>query len=234
MTRSAYDSTNANDIPTTAKMVGGYVDGKFKWTPANWQRFPNAIHVPIACFPATNDGVVGDVETGDMLPWELPDWVLRRRIAGVDPTGYVNRSNLNATRTEFQLRNIREPHWWLSTLDGSQPWLPGVVAIQAYGSTLSGGHYDLSVVADFWPGVDQQGENIMDVDTRNTFKKTTLNDFANAYRLTLTDAELDGYMVKLADDFHNVRAIQAEMLAEHPPVAPHAPGTTIKLEGTLS
>jgi hypothetical protein len=155
MTRIAHDSTNADDIPTTAGMVGGYVDGKWKWTPANWQRFPNAIHVPIACFPGTNDGVVGDVETGDMLPWELVDWVLMRRAASVDPTGYVNLSNWNPTRTEFQLRGIPEPHWWLADYDNN-PQLPaGAMAKQYANSPLAGGHYDLSVVADFWPGVDQ-------------------------------------------------------------------------------
>jgi hypothetical protein len=153
--RTLYDSTNANDIPVTARMVGGYVDGKWKWTLANWQRFPNAVHVPIACFPTTNDGVVGDVETGDMLPWELVDWVLRRRAAGVDPTGYVNRSNWKPTRTEFQLRGVPEPYWWLADYD-NVPQLPvGTVAKQYANSTLAGGHYDCSVIADFWPGVDQ-------------------------------------------------------------------------------
>jgi hypothetical protein len=153
--RTCYDSTAANDIPLDAGMVGGYVDGKWKWSLADWQRFPNAVHVPIACFPGTNDGVVGDVETGDMLPWELPDWVLMRRKAGVDPTGYVNLSNWNPTRTEFHLRGIPEPHWWLADYDDIRQLPVGAVAKQYANSALSGGHYDLSMVADFWPGIDK-------------------------------------------------------------------------------
>jgi len=152
--RTCYDSTRASDIPLTAVMVAGYVDGIWRWSDADWQRFSNAVKVPIACFPTTNDGVVGDVETGDMLPWELPDWVRLRRAAGVDPTGYVNLSNWNPTRTEFHLRGIPEPHWWLADYDNNPSLPTGTVAKQYANSVLAGGHYDLSVVADNWPGVD--------------------------------------------------------------------------------
>jgi hypothetical protein len=99
--------------------------------------------------------VVGDVETGDMFPWELPAWVLQRRAAGIDPTGYVNLSNWNATKTEFALRGIPEPHWWLALYDNVPVLYPGTIAKQYANAVLTGGHYDCSVVADYWPGVDK-------------------------------------------------------------------------------
>ncbi len=152
--RIMYDSTSPAAIPTTAEIVGGYCDGIYQWSLADWQRFPNAIHVPIACFATTNAGTVLDIETGCSTPGQAPHWVIMRRAAGVDPTVYVNHSNWDLTRAAFMLQGIPEPHYWLATLDGSQPWAPGLVAIQYAGSNMSGGHYDLSAVADYWPGVD--------------------------------------------------------------------------------
>jgi hypothetical protein len=165
--RTMFDSTTAADIPQAAGMVAGYVDGRYRWSAADWARFPNAVKVRIACFAPTNDGQVLDVETGDALPWEAPDWAARRRAAGVDPVIYVNRSNWAPTRTEFQLRRMVEPWWWLSTLDNSRPWAPRVVAIQYAGSALAGGHYDLSDVSDQWPGLSSAGGETMDPELRD-------------------------------------------------------------------
>jgi hypothetical protein len=154
--RICYDSTNINDIPQTAEMVAYYVDGKWAVQESVVRaRFPSAVLVPIACLPGTNLGTVGDVETGDMLPWELVDFVIRRRAAGVDPTGYVNDSNWPATRTEFQLRNIPEPHWWEAKYDNVPILSPGSIAKQFANEPLTGGHFDMSIVADVWPGVNK-------------------------------------------------------------------------------
>ena len=57
-------------------------------------------------------------------------------------------------RRAFQQQGVQEPLYWLATLDGSQPWAPGIVAIQTTNAAHSGGAYDLSVVLDVWPGVD--------------------------------------------------------------------------------
>jgi hypothetical protein len=150
-----YDSVTAADIPATAAMVAGYIDGVDPWTAADWARFPNAVKVRIARNSLTDDGHVLDVERGDALPEWAPGWVLRRRTSGADPTVYVNRGNIDQVRAAFHQQAIPEPHYWLATLDGSQAWLPGVVAIQDRNAALSGGHYDLSTVLDYWPGVDQ-------------------------------------------------------------------------------
>jgi len=136
-------------------MVAGYCDGPWRWSDADWARFPAAIKVRIALFGATNDGHVIDVEkSSQWTPAQLVDWAQRRRAAGVDPTVYMNRVTWPFVRQAFQAAGVHEPHYWLATLDGARPWQPGVVAIQYAGSALSGGHFDLSDVLDYWPGVD--------------------------------------------------------------------------------
>jgi hypothetical protein len=160
--RTMYDSTTAADIPAGAQMVGGYVDGKYAWTPADWARFPNATHVRIAVFATTNDGVVGDREQGDMTEAQLVTWVRMRRAAGVDPTGYCSESNWAACRAAFAAAGEPEPHWWVASYPGAGAVIPaGAVAHQYADPITSGGHWDLSAVADYWPGIDPAGGNDM-------------------------------------------------------------------------
>lgn len=156
--RTMYDSTNANDIPATATMVAGYVDGAYRWSDADWARFPGAVKVRIAVFAPTNDGHVGDVETGAMAPHDAPWWAHQRRLAGVDPTVYVNLANAAAVRAAFDAAGEPQPHYWLASYDNNPTIPPGYIAKQYANEPLAGGHYDLSVVADYWPGVD--GEEV--------------------------------------------------------------------------
>jgi hypothetical protein len=143
-----YDSDDPDSIPDGVA-AAGYCDGYAAkaWNERGWSRFPNAKR--IAVFSTTNDGDVGDVETGDMLPWELPDWVLMRRAAGVEPWGYVNLSNWNPTKTEFELRGIPEPPWWVADYDGVPEVPAGAVAKQYADPAIIPGnpHYDLSIVS---------------------------------------------------------------------------------------
>ena len=154
--RTCYDSTSAADLPADAAMVAGYINGTYKWSDADWARFPTQIKVRIATNAQTDDGEVLDVETGDALPHEAPGWVLMRRAAGVDPTVYCNLSNVDALRAEFRQRAIPEPHYWLAHYDNVAEIPDGFVAKQYADQALIPGqpHYDLSVVADIWPGVD--------------------------------------------------------------------------------
>jgi hypothetical protein len=149
-----YDSTAARDIPANAQLVAGYVDGLYRWSEAAWARFPTATKVRIAVFAATDDGQVGDVESGDMTPISAVSWVQMRRRAGVDPTLYVNESNKAATEAAFAAAGVAQPHYWLALYDGIQDLPPGCVAKQFINPPGSGGNYDLSAVADYWPGVD--------------------------------------------------------------------------------
>lgn len=149
-----YDSVTAADIPADAQMVAGYVDGRYRWSDADWARFPSAVKVRIAVFASSNDGHVLDVEPGASSPGQAPGWVQMRRQAGVDPSVYVNRSTWGEVGRAFGQSGISPPHYWIAQWNGQASLIEGAVAHQYANPDLSGGHFDLSAVADFWPGVD--------------------------------------------------------------------------------
>ena len=150
--RVMYDAVTPSNIPAEAQMVAGYVDGRYAWSSADWARFPGAVKVKIAVFPSTNDGHVLDVERGNATPAEAPGWVLKRRAAGVDPTVYCSATAWPTVRAAFAAAHVPEPHWWIAAYPGIGAILyPGTVAHQYADQGLC----DLSVVADYWPGVDK-------------------------------------------------------------------------------
>jgi len=150
-----YDSTTATDIPATAEMVAGYIDGKYAWSDADWARFPTAVKVRIAVSATTEDGHVLDVEPGDATPAQAVGWVTTRRAAGVDPSVYCNASTWPQVAKAFRDAGVGEPHYWIAQYD-NDPTIPdGAVAKQYANDDLLGAHYDASVVADYWPGVEE-------------------------------------------------------------------------------
>ena len=151
MTRQMYDAVTPAHIPSNATMVAGYVDGKYAWRLIDWLRFARAVQVRIAVFPSTNNGHVLDVERGDATPAQAPPWVLRRRAAGVDPTVYCSLAAWPAVRAAFASARVREPHYWIAAYPGNGNALyPGAVAHQY----ADPGPFDVSIVADVWPGID--------------------------------------------------------------------------------
>lgn len=149
--RTMYDSTGAARIPAGVAMVAGYIDGNYKWSEADWALFPKAVKVRIAVLPSTLDGHVLDVEHGDAAPDHAPVWVSRRRQAGADPSVYCNLSTWPAVAQAFRLSGIAAPHYWIARWGHSEIIPPGAIALQ-YRAV---GPYDLSIVANYWPGVDQ-------------------------------------------------------------------------------
>jgi hypothetical protein len=157
--RTLYDSTNINDIPSNAQMVGYYVDGIYAVAEATVRaRFPNAVLVSISAI-GENKGTVGDVEPGCMTPEYAVGWIKWRRAAGVDPSLYVNASAWTRQRQLIQAAGIPEPHYWVADWRNyPDPTIPtDAVARQYGGSAQTGKHYDISSVADAWPGVDMAG-----------------------------------------------------------------------------
>lgn len=154
--RTMYDSTNGHDIPVDAEMVAGYVDGRFAWTPEEWDRFPDAVKVRISAVGATHLAEVFDVEVGCIWPpANVVPLVVAARRAGIDPTVYVNeRNDWAPTRVAFDRAGVAHPHWWVANYDGKATVPEGAVAKQYANEPMTGGHYDASAVVDFWPGVD--------------------------------------------------------------------------------
>lgn len=157
MTRTMYDGVDASRLPADAQLVAGYVDGLYVWQAADWARFPTSVKVRIAVFSSTNDGQVLDVEPGNATPAQSVDWVLMRRGAGVDPTVYMNTSTWPTVRAAFNARGVTEPHYWVAEYDGVAALPTGAIAKQYYNDNQAG--YDLSVVADYWPGIDPKPVN---------------------------------------------------------------------------
>lgn len=157
--RTMYDSVTATDIPTSAAMVAGYAaaDPSFAWSPADWARFPNAVKVVIATRASvTGLGIhVLDVETGDATPAEAPGWANTQRALGQIPSVYCNASTWPSVQSAFTTAAVDQPYYWIAAYPGGGPVIPaGAIAHQYADPGTSGGHYDLSVVADYWPGVD--------------------------------------------------------------------------------
>lgn len=187
--RIMFDSTSPWDIPRDAKMVAYYVDGKYAW-PQEWlDMFPNALKVSISAIGA-RVAQVGDVESGCIWPVaNAVPWVLRARAAGIDPTIYVNeRNDWGPCRDAFRRAGVPEPHWWVANYDGVQSIPAGAIAKQyahphdgdgvANRPWETGKHYDLSVVADYWPGVDDEGDDM-----------AALDDFRELYYRTYGEVE---------------------------------------------
>lgn len=150
MTRTMYDAISASNIPASATLIAGYGDGLYDDFATERARFPHARVVEIAVFAHDNLGVVLDVENGDATPAEAPGWVRMRRAAGVDPTVYCDSSTWPEVQAAFVAAGMHQPHYWIAQYDGNPTIPPGAVAKQY----ADRGPYDLSSVADYWPGVD--------------------------------------------------------------------------------
>lgn len=150
MTELLYDSDNPDAIPSGVN-AAGYISGyaAVAWLSRGFARFPNARRINVTSL--IDGGDTFDVERGDLLPWEAPEKVEQARARGVaEPWVYMSYDLWAATRTEFHLRGIPEPKWWVALYDGIPAIPAGAVAKQyADPARIPGNpHYDLSVCED--------------------------------------------------------------------------------------
>jgi hypothetical protein len=153
MPRQMFDAITPSRIPTTTpEMVAGYLPG------GSWPsyaemvtRFPGAVHVSIAV-AADVDAQVLDVENLDATPAESVGWTVRQRARGQVPTVYCNVSTWPAVLAAHAAASVSPPLWWAARYDDTAEMWPGAIAKQH--TTTDG--YDLSIVADHWPGVDPE------------------------------------------------------------------------------
>lgn len=168
MTRIGRDSVNWSAIPVGTPVVMGYVPpSHFAWPAAAWARFAGSVLVRITPSAGTfGKGIqVLDVETGDATPAQVPGWVNASRGAGQEPTAYMNQSTWGAVIQACLGAQVAVPQFWVANWDGVGD-LPTItingvtytaIAHQFADPPASGGDWDESIVADYWPGVDQGG-----------------------------------------------------------------------------
>lgn len=150
--RTMYDACNPIRPPADASMVAGYVSGGCEWSPAAWQLWAKALRVRIATGANVDDGVVLDVERGDATPADAPGWCARAQLRGVTPTVYTSASNVAAVLAACKVHDVPAPLIWVAQWDGVATVPAGCIAKQYRNDVAAG--YDVSAVADYWPGVD--------------------------------------------------------------------------------
>lgn len=101
-----YDDVTASLIPSDAKVVGYYVDGRYANFSAVKARCPNAYFVGIAV-TANDDARVLDIETGDATNAQAPAWVKRQRNRGVQlPVVYTSASNASSLMSTLSANGV--------------------------------------------------------------------------------------------------------------------------------
>jgi hypothetical protein len=146
-----YDAVTPGNIPPTARLVAGYADGRYANLGQMRARFPHATIVSIAVRWTTRAQVL-DVETGDATPAEAVLWCTKTMAGTANSllTVYCNTSTWPAVRAAFRGARVAEPNYWIAHYDGVASIPAGAIAKQY----ADPGPYDLSAVADHWPGVD--------------------------------------------------------------------------------
>jgi hypothetical protein len=159
MTRLMRDSTNLRDIPIHGTdLVAGYVNGNFVASKEDFARFGGIPHVHIDVDgSAPAEAGVLDFEPGDRQdPAMAAIWAKRRRAAlpgHYAPIIYCNRSSLTLLfngMNDAGLEIVKDFRLWIATLDGTKTVddMTGVTAVQFAGESMTGGHYDESIVYD--------------------------------------------------------------------------------------
>lgn len=188
MTRTMFDAITPSRIPhpPAPQLVAGYVGGYWPsfygyrddtgvWVPGIREVFPTSRPVAIAV-QASQDAQVLDVEAGDATPAQAPGWAVRQRRRGQIPTVYANTSTWPAVVAEFTRQSVPLALWWEANYDGAAVLAPGRIAKQ-YRNTPG---YDVSVVADYWPGVDpvQTGDNMTPAEVVAAVLEAKVSDYA--------------------------------------------------------
>lgn len=150
VTRTLYDGITASEVPGDGWGVAGYVDGRWPDFAALESRFPHVQHISITV-SAQGTATVLDVEQDDATPAQAPGWAARMRARGIaHPVVYMNSATWQTVKDEFAAQGVAPPLYWVAQYDRVAVVPAGAVAKQH--TTTPG--YDVSAVADYWPGVD--------------------------------------------------------------------------------
>lgn len=217
--RTMNDSTSAVDIPLNCDLVMGYVDGSSRWSDADWQRFPGKTLVRLCIFNDRLDADVIDIEPGNNDAVGAVPWVRAKWLQGDVPTVYCFTDlgpvgyRIGDVRRECDAAGVKRPLFIVTDFD-NDPTLPDdpeVIGKQYANDSITGGHYDTSVVADHWPGVDE-----MDAVTKDEFEqwKANFQQLFVAPTLNTLQAHADAINHLLQDDAMHGNAQLAEQITK--------------------
>lgn len=149
-TLAMFDAVTASNIPVAqATIVAGYADGLYKWSAADWARFPNAKHLYISVL-ANPEFPCFDSETGNASQLEVAKAVFERNRNGLRSVIYTNTSSYPTQ--EAACASIGVPRlawdWWAANYSDGDVIPAGAVGVQYQGGITA--PYDLSVMSSAW------------------------------------------------------------------------------------
>jgi hypothetical protein len=152
------DSTNAQDIPQGQfQLVAGYIDGAYRWSDHDWAIHKDSIQVRICAVTVDVTAHVADIEAGALKPIDGAQFIKDKTARGEHPSLYFSESRLTEVENQLRASGLDPYHgwsWWRANWNNNpNDGGPGV-AHQYANPALTGAHYDLSSVADYWEGVD--------------------------------------------------------------------------------
>jgi hypothetical protein len=170
-TRLEGDSTTAGDIQPDVTFPGGYLDGNYVTVPALHKRFPDKRIITYTVNGSTSGADLIDCEAGDATPPLAAKYVHDERAKKHWPGIYTPLAELADVCHALKALGLGpdvpiqtahytgHPHLCNQTcfdqLHLVLPFKPLIVATQyatqGIGTPL---HEDLSLVADYWPGID--------------------------------------------------------------------------------
>lgn len=146
-----YDSIDPSTIPSDAVAVAGYVGGAWPDFSRLVQLFPNARHKSIAV-NAGEDADILDIERGDAVPSQAPDWFRRQKARGLELPGlYSSASDMPAVIAAMTAAGIPETEYvrWMAWLGSTE--IPEGMHARQYTFQALGRNLDASVcLPSFW------------------------------------------------------------------------------------
>lgn len=144
--KTMYDAVTPSNIPASAEVVAGYVEGRYAWRQADWDRFPDAAKITIAIWSGT--AKVLDVEPGDATPPMAPGWARSMIAKSIRPVIYCNLSTWPTVMAQINGAGLAgQVDYWIAHYN-FVPHVPGGAIACQYADP---GPYDLSLCIDGWP-----------------------------------------------------------------------------------
>jgi hypothetical protein len=151
--RVGYDGITPPALPAGGDIYLAYLDGQWPFYSELATLFPGKIHVPISNHYHPQAQVLDFGEGAATDVTAAIDWCALRRSAGKQPWLYCSASLwASVVKPAFAAARAELPWWWGAEWNGAKVLLddPRCIGHQ-YASTPA---YDVSVFADYLPGID--------------------------------------------------------------------------------